>query len=256
MDYAVTTAPSHEPVSIEQARRHLRVDGDQDDVLIAEKLRMAMAWSEAFTNRALLWQKIEGKLDTLKALQLPRPPLIAVDSITYIDTSGNLQTLGTDVYDVDTASQPGRIILAYDQTWPSVRGHHHDVTITFTAGYAAPFTRSGNTLVAARHRFAIKDFVQVYNIGGALPAGLSAGTNYYVASVSGTAITLATTEDGEAVTLSDAGTGTHYIDALPSHIVSGFLARLAHFWSHRGEESLATNRQLQDLLGMERMIPI
>jgi len=66
--------------------------------------------------------------------------------------------------------------------------------------------------------------VRLTNSGGALPAGLSAGTTYYWSRLSGTTgkfcTSLANVDSGTFVDVTDAGTGTHtvtlYIDRAPT----------------------------------------
>lgn len=255
MDYQITTSPTHEPVSLEQAKRHLRVDDAESDALIRSYLRAARAWCEDYAGRAFCRQTITLKMSSFPAaIQIPRPPLVAVSSITYVDTAGTTQTVASTVYDVDTTSEPGKVLLAYDQDWPDPRGHHHDVTLTCLAGHTAAFTRSGNTLLVPGHRFCKGDFVQVYNSGGALPAGLSEATDYYVTAVSGTAISLAASEGGGVIALGDAGTGTHTIDAVPEEYVNAILLRLTEAWFHRGDEDAPCSADVRSLLGMKRMV--
>ena len=67
---------------------------------------------------------------------MPRPPLQSVTSITYVDDAGDTQTLSSSLYQVDTKSQPGRIIPAYGESWPTVRSNTlNAVTVNFVAGY-------------------------------------------------------------------------------------------------------------------------
>lgn len=75
--------------------------------------------------------------DFADEIPLPRPPLISVSTVKYYDVDGVQQTLSTDVYEVVIDDTPGFIRLKYNQTWPSVRGHPDDVTITYVAGQAA-----------------------------------------------------------------------------------------------------------------------
>ena len=57
-------------------------------------------------------------------------------SIQYVDDAGDTQTLSTSLYQVDTKSQPGRIIPAYGESWPTVRSDTlNAVTVNFVAGY-------------------------------------------------------------------------------------------------------------------------
>ena len=62
-------------------------------------------------------------------------PLIAVTSITYIDTAGAVQTWAPGERDVDVTTEPGRITPAYSYSFPSLRGDQNGITLTYTAGY-------------------------------------------------------------------------------------------------------------------------
>lgn len=261
MDYAVTTTPLYEPVSLARAKRHLHVDTDDEDDLIRAYLAAARSWCEQYACRAFLWQTVVGRLDDFEdEMIVPLDPLVAVASITYVDESDTTQTLSTSIYTADTTSSPGRILLAPDQTWPTCRAEHHDVTITYYAGHAATFTRSGNTLVVNGHLYRVNDPVQVYNLGGDVaddvPSGLTVGTQYYVQAVAGHTIALATGEGGEAVALADDGTGTHYIDALPTHYVSAILLRLTDLWTNRGDEDYPVSRGIRELLDIGRRVTL
>jgi hypothetical protein len=67
------------------------------------------------------------------------PPLISVDSITYLDTSGTEQTLDTSFY-VYVPGFPGRIAPAYGKIWPFTLPQLGSVTIKYTCGYGSTST--------------------------------------------------------------------------------------------------------------------
>lgn len=160
MAVKVITAPSVEPISLEQAKAHLRVDtADQDD-LIEALITAAREAVEDITGRALITQTLEIALDyfvappdlryvtypylvTAKAIRLPKPPLIALKRITYIDGDGNEVLLHDEVGSptvisdlvVDTYSVPGRLVPASGGNWPAVQDRANAVTIRYTAGY-------------------------------------------------------------------------------------------------------------------------
>jgi len=256
MDYRIVTSSVHEPVSLERGKRHLRIDNDDSDDLLRSYLRSAREWCEYYSGRAFLWQHISANQNDLVdcIISLPRPPLITISSITYIDQNGSTKTVTSTIYAADISSEPGLIVKSYNQDWPIVRGHHHDVAINYIAGYAQTFTRSSNTLVVSGHLFNLNDIVCVYNIGGALPAGLVSGTEYYVSSVTGQTIELSLSEGGETVEITDAGTGTHYIDALPANLVNAILLRLTELWTHRGDEDVHVSTAVKELLSIGKMV--
>lgn len=137
---AITSEPSVEPVTLNEARDFMRVDYDDDDALIKELIKAARRHAENVTERAFINQTWTLGLDCFwgsSVLYLPRPPLSSVTSITYVDTDGNSQTVAASTYSVDTTHEPGRVWLAYGQTWPTPRAERNAVTVTYVAGYGA-----------------------------------------------------------------------------------------------------------------------
>lgn len=126
---AITTA---------QAKEHLRITHSDDDTYIAAITLAASEWCEEFQNKVYVQREVIDYLDAFPTEIRPRKsPLISVDSIKYYDTDGNLQTLANTVYDVGTYKEPGRIALAYEQSWPSTRMMINAVTVTYQAGWVA-----------------------------------------------------------------------------------------------------------------------
>ena len=56
---SVVTQPAIEPVTIEQARQHCRIDSDYDDGLLAAYITTARAIAENYLNRALITQTLQ-----------------------------------------------------------------------------------------------------------------------------------------------------------------------------------------------------
>ena len=134
-----TVAPAAEPVSVIEAKEHLRVDIGDDDTLIEALITAAREYVEQGSRRALVTQTWRLNLDQFPAgpeIELPRPPLQSVTSVTYRDSDGTTNTLSSSIYEVDTDSTPGRIRLAYGEDWPSdTLAETNPVRITFVAGY-------------------------------------------------------------------------------------------------------------------------
>ena len=141
MGLTVTTEPGIEPVSRDAAKAHLRVTVDDDDELIDVLIAAARRTLERSTARSFIDTSWTYTLDRFpdsasKPIRLPRSPVDSVTSIKYTDTDAVLQTWSSAEYDVDAASEPGRIVPAYGYTWPSdVRPGTNAVTILFKAGY-------------------------------------------------------------------------------------------------------------------------
>ncbi len=131
--------PEVEPVTVEEAKAHLRPEGDADDDYVSALITAARERVELFLRRALITQGFEYARDGFPVSQvigLPRPPLQSVDSIQYVDTAGNVQTLAPEDYVVDaSSSEIGRVALAWNRFWPITRNSVNSVVIQFTAGY-------------------------------------------------------------------------------------------------------------------------
>lgn len=138
MPLRLITAPAAEPVTLQEAKDSLRVDGIDEDVRITRHIINARRQAEAYTERQLVTATWELVLDAFPpVIRLPRPPLQSVESITYIDDAGVVQTLDPGVYKV-LAGEPARIVPAYNQAWPSVLPEPDAVVIRFVAGYGDP----------------------------------------------------------------------------------------------------------------------
>lgn len=83
---------------------------------------------------------------------------------------------------------------------------------TFTA------QNSNNTFTATAHGMANGQKVRVSNAGGALPAGLVAGTNYFVIAAAANTFQLSATLGGSAVDVTTDGTGTQTVQPVPDYI--------------------------------------
>jgi uncharacterized phiE125 gp8 family phage protein len=155
MHWKVSTAPTTEPVSRTEMKLHLRVDHTTDDDLIDALIKSAREWCEMFEGKSYMTQTITAYLDNFSnTILLPHPPLLSVSTVKYYDTGGTLQTLASSYYTVDTTAVPGRIYLAYGQSWPATRDIPNAVEIIYTAGYHA--TQTTTTEVPARVKAAIK----------------------------------------------------------------------------------------------------
>lgn len=147
-----TVAPSVEPVSLAEAKLHLRYEGTDDNDLITALIKAARRHAESFTRRQLItatWQLIMDGFPSGSLIEVPRPPLQSVTSITYTDADGDTQPVSADDYDVDTKNQPGRIEPSYGNSWPSTRDEMNTVTVTYKAGYGDAATDVPEDIVAA-----------------------------------------------------------------------------------------------------------
>lgn len=236
MAFNLVTGPAAEPLHLDEAKAHLRVDDSASDALITALIRAARDQVENFTRRALVLQTFEQVYDVfLDCVMLYRSPLRSVTSITYLDTSGASQTLATTEYTVDAKSEPPRIVEAYGKSWPATRDDLNAATVLYKAGFVTPFTSnaSTNTLTALNHTYSNNDVVRLSNSGGTLPAGLTGSTDYYVIGASGNTLQLSATQGGSAIDITDAGTGTHFLGEVPEPIRAAMKLMIGHLYENR-----------------------
>lgn len=138
---AVQTAPATEPVTSAEAKLHCRVDHTAEDAIFTRIIKAARECAEAKMHRAFVHTTFDYSLDGFPpddwGILLPRPPLSSVTSISYTDENGDAQTMDAAEYVVSTAHQPGRVTLAYGESWPSTYNEADVVTIRLVAGYGA-----------------------------------------------------------------------------------------------------------------------
>ena len=117
----VYTAPTVEPVTLAEAKLHLRVSHLSDDQLIARLIGAAREFVEAHTGLFTTTATVDVYFDAAPAssFELPVSPVASITSITTYDTTGTGTTMtGTD-YSLDAASVPARVVLKDTASWPS-----------------------------------------------------------------------------------------------------------------------------------------
>lgn len=137
----VVTQPTEEPVTIEEARYHCRIDDYnqepyEDSVQINTLIAAARQHAELQLNRKLVTQTLEAYYDAFP-VEFVLPPLQSVTYIKYVDENGTEQTLAADKYLVNSTSKPARITESYGNTWPTIRSQQNAVRVRFVAGYGA-----------------------------------------------------------------------------------------------------------------------
>ena len=129
------TEPSVEPVSVAEAKAHLRVTASDDDTYIGNLIKAARQRAEAYMNRSIVTQVVTYTLDALPSeIILPRAPVQSVTSIQYVDDNGSTQSFTVFQADLTNAAMP-MVKPAYGYSWPSTRDQYGAVTVTYTAGY-------------------------------------------------------------------------------------------------------------------------
>ncbi len=129
----VLEAPASEPVSVDLARAHCRIDADYDDALLAMYLVSARLEAEAYLNRALVTQKLRYSITwappptatplvpqslivfplnwpplVKRPIELPRAPLVSVEQIVW-GPLDDMRPADPEDYDLNLYVEPGYI---------------------------------------------------------------------------------------------------------------------------------------------------
>ncbi len=185
MPIALLQAPAQEPVSVLDAKAHMRVEIADDDALIAGLLAAAREHVEDVTGRKLItqkWQLVMDRFteeemayvffnrlfvpsvfdiaanhltpDRTRVIHIPYAPVASIDSFTVVDANGNSQVFDPSNFVEDLVGEPARIVLKEASDWPYPAADlqtANAVQIDFTVGYGAD-----GTFVPARLLLAIK----------------------------------------------------------------------------------------------------
>lgn len=134
----VTVAPASEPVTLAEAKTHVKVDGSDSDSELTTMIATARTLVEEYTGTKLVSQTVVMRCSSFcDFVDLPLAPIVSISSITYLDSSGVSQTLSTDVYESVLFGLEPEIRLKINQSWPSVRCVSDAITVTGVAGYAS-----------------------------------------------------------------------------------------------------------------------
>ena len=135
MGYQVITPPT-EPVTLADARLHLRVTDTSEDTLIASLTTAAREYCEHYLQRSIGSQTLELALDEFPegAIELEHGPCISITSIKYIDTTGVEQTLAGAAYTLDDYSHKSWAVRAYGTEWPDTLEAANVVKVRYVAG--------------------------------------------------------------------------------------------------------------------------
>ena len=128
-----------EPITLAEAKAHLRVVFDDEDAYISTLITAAREMAEGRTQRAIVLRDEVLALDCFATpIRLPYPPLRTVAAIDYDDQDGAQQTLDDTAYRVNDYVTPARITRASGATWPTTAVQEAAVRVRYSCGYPTP----------------------------------------------------------------------------------------------------------------------
>ena len=153
---SVTTQPTTEPVSLQEVKQYLRVEDNTDERVIRPFIQATRMAAEEHIGRALVSQTLTLFIDAYddtndplwegtrtgpylnyykNYIQLPKPPLVSVSSVSTFDDSDNETTMAASRYYVDNVREPGRVVLRQGETFPTALRVANAIKVVYVAGY-------------------------------------------------------------------------------------------------------------------------
>lgn len=181
MRLTLTTGPAAEPLSLDEAKAHLRVDGTEEDGLISSLITTSRLHVEAALGLALIVQTWRWQADRWPdagdgVIELGVRPVLTVDAVSVTGADGMAAVLDPATYSVDIAGGVARLAALAD--WPAPGARLGGAIIDFTAGYGsaasdvpAPLRQALKLLVA--HWYEVREPVYVGTMAARVPDTVS-----------------------------------------------------------------------------------
>lgn len=120
--------PLVEPLSLQETKLYLRVDGSDEDTLISDLITAVREQAEAYTRRAFITQDWLLALHDCgrAAVRLPYPPVQQILSVQVVSKTGVVTPVSSDTYYLMVSGES----MAFD-----VIPLGHRVEIRYRAGY-------------------------------------------------------------------------------------------------------------------------
>ena len=140
MSHILTTPPAVEPVTLPEAKAHLRVTHADDDIYISTLINAARSTVEHFCDLALLaqsWSVFHDAWPELGVFNLPLAPVLAITDLLIYGEDDVAAVLDPAHYVLDSAARPCRLVLRQGRNFPPLGRRVNGIEIKLTAGFGA-----------------------------------------------------------------------------------------------------------------------
>jgi uncharacterized phiE125 gp8 family phage protein len=181
MALIMTSNPAIEPVSLAEAKLHLRVDSASEDALISSLILTSRLHVETALDLALITQSWSYFVDSWPAdpvMALPVRPVQSITAIRLYADNGTYETIPPSRYALDGASTPARLVRRDASTYPSPKRVANGIEIAFTAGYgdtaaAVPAPVRHSILLLVAHWYEHREIVDAEPTAVRIPSLVS-----------------------------------------------------------------------------------
>ena len=156
----VDTAPTQEPVTLQEVKEYLRVDDATDERVVRPFIETARRFCEEHTGRALMTQTLILYLDAFEDsfdplweglrtgpylnyyknyVVLPRAPVASVTHIKTYDDADTATTLAASKYYLDNAREPARVVMRSGESFPTALRVANAIEVKYITGYTSAY---------------------------------------------------------------------------------------------------------------------
>ncbi len=180
MALVLVTPPVIEPVSIAEAKSHLRLDGSADDILVASLILTSRLHIEAALGLALVtqgWKLVLDRWPKSDCLALPLRPVQSITSVAVLTADGSPDVLAPSSFVLDGGGAPPRLVRT-GAAWPTVGRAAAGIEIDFVAGFGAaaadvPAPIRQALLLLIAHWYEHRDPIEIGSAESAVPRAVS-----------------------------------------------------------------------------------
>lgn len=141
-----TTAPTFEPVTLEELKSQARISHTREDALLTRLVRVARTSVEAFLKYGLCSQvtRVEWNDSPDSEVAYLKIPATQVTDVKayYLDSDSDQQTFDDDGtylrWTLGAGGAPSRVILKPNANWPTTQGNGGAFWADVTHGFASP----------------------------------------------------------------------------------------------------------------------
>ena len=156
----VATAPSVEPVSLQEVKEYLRLEDGVDERLLRPFVETARRFAEEYLNRSLMQTTYNLFIDGYDEMAdplfegvrtgpylnyyknfivLPKSPVISVTAVSTFNDEDTETTFASTRYFLDNVREPARIVLRQGETFPTALRVANAIKVVYVAGYSNAF---------------------------------------------------------------------------------------------------------------------
>lgn len=173
--------PTVEPITLAEAKAHLRVDTNAEDTLIQSLVTASRLHIEAALDLALITQAWRAFRDTWpksRTLDLPLRPVQNLTAVRIRLADDTVQELDTDAFILDGTAIPARLVWRGTGTAPASARAASGIEIDFIAGYGdapsdVPQPIRHALLLLTAHWYENREPAEIGAASPALPAAIS-----------------------------------------------------------------------------------